>query len=101
MHNLSRIVALALLPAVLAGCTKVKTTPSAQEPIVPVATLTADQLLDEYKKNQIGADQKYKGKLIQITGTVAGVGKIPLAGYYVGIGASHEDETFGSGLALC
>ena len=94
MRSLQWIIALALVPVMLAGCTKVKTTPTGDQTVVPEAKVTAEQLLDEYKKNQIGADQKYKDKPIQLTGKVSGVGKLPLAGYYVGIGTAHEDETF-------
>ncbi len=92
MRTLARIVALGLLPVVLAGCNKPVTKPKAEEAIVPVAKLTAEELIDEYKKNQLGADQKYKDKPIQVTGTVSRVDKVALAGYYVGIGSAHEGE---------
>jgi hypothetical protein len=95
MRPLLRIAALAVLAAVLAGCTRPRSTTQKEEEIKPVATLTADQLLDDYKKNQIGADQKYKDKLIQITGKVSGIGKLPLAGYYIDIGMAQEGELFG------
>jgi hypothetical protein len=76
----------------VAACNKPKAKPTADEPIVPVAKLTAEELIDEYKKNQLGADQKYKDKPIQVTGKVARVEKVALAGYYVGIGSAHEGE---------
>jgi hypothetical protein len=86
-----RLVVLPLL-LVLAACNKPKTKPTAEEEIKPVAKLTADELIDEYKKNQIGADQKYKDKPIQVTGKVSRVDKMALLGYYVGIGTAREGE---------
>jgi len=94
MRTLALTAVLALLPPMLAGCNKPRSTPTTEQKIEPVAKLTAEQLLDEYKKNQIGADQKYKDKLIQITGKVAGIGKLPLAGYYIDVGSPGEGELF-------
>src|SRR4051812_28487143 len=74
------------------ACNKPKPKPTADEQVVPVAKLTAEELIDEYKKNQLGADQKYKDKPIQITGKVSRVEKVALLGYYVGIGSAHEGE---------
>ena len=88
-----RLALVALLACV--GCNRPTKSTAPEEPIKPVATLTAEQLLDEYKKNQIGADQKYKDKLIQITGKVSGIGKLPLAGYYIDIGSPPEGELAG------
>ena len=90
---LQRRVAV-LLPLLLAvaACNKPKAQPTAEEPIKPVAKLTAEELIDEYKKNQLGADQKYKDKPVQITGKVSRVDKMALLGYYVGIGSAREGE---------
>src|SRR5207245_7096922 len=60
----------------------------------PVATLTSEELIGEYQKNEVGADQKYKDKLIQVSGTVAGVKKAPLMGYYVGLGSAQEADMY-------
>jgi hypothetical protein len=97
MRVLPRIVApVVVVGAVLVGCTKPKSTaPKVEEEAKPAATVTADQLVDEYKKNQIGADGKYKDKFIQVTGRVAGIGKLPLAGYYIDLGSSQEGDLFG------
>lgn len=90
MRLTSRLLVLTTI--LFAGCNKPKPKATTDEKIVPVATLLADDLIDEYKKNQIGANQKYKDKPIQITGKVSGIGTVPLAGYYVGIGSAHEGE---------
>jgi len=92
MRILSCLVVLALFPIALAGCNKPKAKPSVEEKIGPEVTVTADQLLDDYKKNHIGADQKYKGKRVQITGPFAGTGNVALAGDYVALGSAHEGE---------
>lgn len=60
----------------------------------PVATVTADEMLEEYKKNEIAADQKFKDKLVQVSGKVAEVKKAPLLGYYVALGSPQEGEMF-------
>lgn len=41
----------------------------------PVFTLTAIQMASEYKENEVAADAKYKGKLVQLSGTVDTIGK--------------------------
>jgi hypothetical protein len=84
---------LVIVPFLCCGCNRPKSPPSkADEPLKPEFKLTADQLLDDYRKNQIGADQKYKDKLIEVTGKVASIGKVPLAGYYIDLASSGEGE---------
>lgn len=36
----------------------------------PPLSIDAGTLLADYKNNELGADQKYKGKILQVTGTV-------------------------------
>jgi hypothetical protein len=92
MPALFRTALLILTAVAVAGCTKAKTRPSGSEKIVPVAKLTADELIAEYDKNPFAADQKYKEKPVQIEGTVAEFGHMPLLGDFVGIGAGVEGE---------
>ena len=94
MKPLSRIVACALLSAVVLGCSKPKSAQTKEEKIVPKATVTSDQMLEDYKKNEIAADQKYKNNPIQITGKVTAIKKTPLLGYYIGLGTPHEDQMY-------
>jgi tRNA_anti-like len=49
----------------------------------PSINVSAAQLISEYKANEIAADQKYKGLLIQVTGKVDHVGKDILDSMYV------------------
>lgn len=88
-------LALAAAVAATSACTRTpKAPPSPAEPPKPVATLTADQLIDEYKKNEVGADQKFKDKLVQVSGKVAEVKKDLFGRYFVGLGTAHEGEMF-------
>ncbi len=38
-----------------------------------VITVTADQMLNDYKDNQLAGDQKYKGKKVKVSGTIANI----------------------------
>jgi putative nucleic acid binding protein len=61
----------------------------------PVASLTSDQLLAEYQKNPIAADQKYKGQLVEVSGKIGKIGKSVLGAPYVNLGAVSEEDFFG------
>jgi hypothetical protein len=93
MPTAPRAVMMLLTLSVL-GCNKPKAPSPPAEPRKPDYTLTADELLGEYQKNEVGADQKYKEKLIQVTGTVAGIKKAPLMGYFVGLGSAQDADTY-------
>ncbi len=45
------------------------------EVVEEVTTVTASQLFSDYKGNQVAADEKYKGKTIEISGTISTIGK--------------------------
>lgn len=92
MRTLAFAVALGLGSVLVGGCNKAKPKATTETKIVPDVTVTADQLLEDYKKNHIGADQKYKDKKVQITGKYAGTGNVAIAGDYVGLGSAHEGE---------
>lgn len=88
-HGFAAALAVSVL---VCACNRTKPQATSSEQVKPDFKLTAEQLLDDYRKNQIGADQKYKEKTLEITGKVAGIGKAPLLGYYVGLGSPHEGE---------
>lgn len=44
--------------------------------IKPLIEVTAIQLLNDYSKNELAADKKYKDQIIEITGDVANVSQI-------------------------
>jgi hypothetical protein len=91
---LARCVVLGTL-LVVAACNRPVKPSGPVEPPKPDAVVTADELLEEYAKNEIAADQKYKDKLVQISGKVTKVEKTPGLGYYVGLGTAREDAPLG------
>jgi len=94
MRTAPRAVTMVLMLSAVVGCNKPKSSsPPAEEP-KPVATLTSDELIAEYQKNEVGADQKYKDKLIEVTGKVAEIKKDLFGRYFVGLGTAHEGEMF-------
>lgn len=95
MRTLLWPAAIVLLPLFAAGCTKAKPKPTAEEKVVPAFKLSVDDFAAEYKKNQIGADQKYKDKVVQLTGKVSDIGKLPTGLYYIDLESTVEGELFG------
>lgn len=47
--------------------------------------ITATELYQAYNDNEVGADEKYKGKLIEVTGVISDIGKDLLDTPYVSI----------------
>ncbi|HSG30894.1 MAG TPA: hypothetical protein VLB82_05045 [Thermodesulfobacteriota bacterium] len=54
----------------------------------PAYTLTANQLYNEYKNNEVAADSKYKGKIVVVSGTVQDIGKDIMNEAYIVIGGT-------------
>lgn len=56
-----------------------KTGPTSQNTPVaapePAFSLTAIKMASDYKENEVAADAKYKGKLVELSGTVDTIGK--------------------------
>ena len=50
-----------------------------------VMSVTASQLYSDYKGNQVAADEKYKGKTIEVSGTISTIGKDLLDTMYVSL----------------
>jgi uncharacterized protein (DUF1330 family) len=65
----------------------------ANEPAQPELTVTAPQLYKDYEANGVAADQKYKGKTIEVSGTIDNIDKDILDEIYVTL---KGDEYFGS-----
>lgn len=57
---------------------------TSQEEALPV---TASQLMRDYEANEIAADAKYKNKLVNVSGTIANIGKDILDTPYVSLDA--------------
>ena len=72
--NLDSVVTLVLMLVVVVACTRSNRTASSDSTQSSSAEeITADALFDEYQKDKEAADQKYKGKVLTITGTVDSV----------------------------
>jgi tRNA_anti-like len=69
--------------------------PAATQPAKPVATLTSDELVAEYQKNSLGADQKYKGQYLEVSGKVGKIGKALMGAPFVSLGTGSEEDLFG------
>ena len=65
----------------LAGCPK--TSSNAPPPNTTPISVKAGELLTEYGSNAVGADAKYKGKLLRVTGKFGSAQSVPLLGYAV------------------
>lgn len=85
--------ALALIPLLLLFACDSKTasnTPAQVQPAAPAFTMTAKALTDEYKQNEVAADEKFKGKTVQISGTIGEIGKNAFDQMYVSIKTDLE-----------
>jgi hypothetical protein len=51
-----------------------------------------DKILSDYKNNQVAADNKYKGNLVQVTGIVDDVKKDIMSNPYVTLGTGQQFE---------
>ncbi len=60
-----------------------------------IIEITASQLYSEYKANEIAADQKYKGKMLKVTGVVSSIGKDIFGSPYVVLTGGGEYEVWG------
>jgi hypothetical protein len=47
--------------------------------------VSAEQLLADYEANEVAADEKYKGKRLEVTGTIDNIGKDVLDNSYVAL----------------
>ncbi|MFL2599405.1 MAG: OB-fold protein [Flavobacteriaceae bacterium] len=58
----------------------------------PVLKVTSKTLYKEYNNNEIAADDKYKGKIIQVRGTIRDIGKDIMDDAYISL---IGDDFFG------
>ena len=49
----------------------------------PTVTISASKLYKEYNENEIAADEKYKGKIIEITGVIRDIGNDIMDNAYI------------------
>ena len=84
------VIVLFILIGVLGGSksNNGNATPSTQnnqQQEEPALKVSARQLGADYKANQVAADSKYKGKTVEITGTITSIGKDILDTPYVSL----------------
>ncbi len=48
-------------------------TENAEEAVVEAVPVTATELLEEYANNEVKADSEYKGKMLEVTGTISSI----------------------------
>ena len=53
------------------------------EQLAPELSITAERLMRKYEENELAADQRYKGKVIVVTGVINSVGTDVLNTLYV------------------
>ena len=64
----------------------------ATEPETAAIEVTAKEMLQEYDDNEVKADEKYRDKLVTVTGKINDVGKDILDEAYVSVGTGSEYE---------
>ena len=52
--------------------------------------VSSSQLFNDYQSNEVAADNKYKGKQLLVTGTVASIDKGPFGGLVLQLAASNQ-----------
>ena len=60
-----------------------------------VIEISATDLYSAYEANQVAADQKYKGRLLEVTGVITSIGKDILGSPYIVLGSGDEWEVWG------
>ena len=66
---------------------------TAEVPAEDIITLTSDQLFAEYDANDIAADKKYKGRILEVSGSVSDISRDILDNIYVTL-KSGQFEVF-------
>ena len=55
-------------------------------------TINAFQLVDDYKNNEVAADERYKGKVLEVSGSIESIGKDLMDTMYVSFGGGGKFE---------
>lgn len=69
-----------------------ETTNSVPEPTEQIMQVNIHDILSAYKSNEVGADNKYKGNLIQVTGRIEDIKKDLMDNLYVTLGTGAQFE---------
>ena len=60
----------------------------------PSVTISASKLYKEYNENEIAADEKYKGKIIEVTGVIRDIGNDIMDNAYITLLGMNTLEIF-------
>jgi len=55
-------------------------------------TVSASTIVDDYKNNEVAADEKYKGKVVEVSGTIESIAKDVMDTMYVTLAGGGEFE---------
>lgn len=93
--SIAFVAAVAL--AVALGCEKGKSSRSGSrdegsKPTAPDVKISAAELLQAYAGNEVAADSRFKGKVVEVTGIVGEIKKDILDDIYVTIGTGKDFE---------
>lgn len=72
------------------GGTSQKAPPNPQGPAKPEVVIEPSRLAAEYDSNEVAADNRYKGKVVRLTGTVEDIGKDLMDSIYVTLRTGHS-----------
>lgn len=71
------LIGLFVLIGVMSGgestSSSTDTSSAASQPAEPPMMVTAKTLVEDYKGNEVAADQKYKGKILEVSGKIASI----------------------------
>lgn len=71
------------------------TAPEPPKPPPIAARVTAGELFDAYEKNEIAADDRYKGKLLEVSGKIDNIGKDILDTPYITLSVGGKFQIMG------
>lgn len=97
IDRLSAAFVVAVALAIALGCDKGKSSRSGSsgegsKPTAPEVKVSAAELLQAYEGNEVAADARFKGKVVEVTGIVGDIKKDILDDIYVTIGTGKELE---------
>lgn len=95
IDRLSAAFVSAVVVVVALGCDKPKGSGSSDKgskPTAPEVKISAAELMQAYEANEVAADSRFKGKVVEVTGIVGEIKKDMLDDIYVIIGTGKDFE---------
>ena len=85
-RHIASLVTLLVFSVLAIGSTESEEDTKEVQSKTPSYTLSADQLYREYESNEVAADEKYKGKIVIVSGKIQDIGKDIMDEPYIVIG---------------